>query len=129
MLQALVIAGAHAKGEVCRTLVVLISNEPKLQAYAARQSYRALKDNLSGSSLLLTTLTAWFLGTIQDIPNVQKVTFLFRLQTEAGGSPSISFSRLDLQVVPASHIFRMPHKQGILSPSSFHCRYGQNWTA
>lgn len=60
--QALVQAGAYAKEEVCRTLVVLISNEPKLHAYAARQSYRALQAGSQDASLLLTTTATWFLG-------------------------------------------------------------------
>ena len=61
-LQALHQAGAYAKEEVCRTLVVLISNEPKLHAYAARQSFRVLQMDAKDASLLLMVTTTWFLG-------------------------------------------------------------------
>ena len=58
----LVQAGAHAKEEVCRTLVVHISNAPNLHAYAGRQAFKALKENQGQVSLLLLTTTAWLLG-------------------------------------------------------------------
>lgn len=62
-MQTLYQAGAYAKEEVCRTLVVLISNEPKLHAYAARQSFRSLQSDAKNASLLLMLTTTWFLGT------------------------------------------------------------------
>ena len=62
LLQVLVQAGAYAKEEVCRTLVVLISNEAPLHGYAARQSFRALQNSPDEASLLLQTTATWFLG-------------------------------------------------------------------
>ena len=62
--QVLAQAGAHAKEEVCRTLVVHISNAPNLHAYAGRQAYKALQENQGQASLLLLTTTAWLLGRI-----------------------------------------------------------------
>ena len=62
LLQVLVQAGAYAKEEVCRTLVVLVSNEAPLHGYAARQSFRALQNSSDGASLLLQTTATWFLG-------------------------------------------------------------------
>jgi len=56
------LAGAYAKEEVCRTLVVHISNAPKLHAYAARQAFRSLQEHQKYTNLLLLTTTAWLLG-------------------------------------------------------------------
>jgi len=60
--QVLSQAGAYAKEEVCRTLVVHISNAPKLHAYAARQAFRSLQEHQKDTNLLLLTTTAWLLG-------------------------------------------------------------------
>lgn len=57
-------AGAYVKEEVCRALIVLISNAPELHGYAARCMYQALKSSLSQAEipLSLVTCTTWFLG-------------------------------------------------------------------
>lgn len=57
-------AGAYVKEEVCRALIVLISNAPELHGYAARSMYRALKDSVDQAELTLSlvTSTCWFLG-------------------------------------------------------------------
>lgn len=55
-------AGAHVKEEVCRALVVLVSNAPELHAYAVRQMYTALKTNREQLALSLLMVTTWFLG-------------------------------------------------------------------
>ena len=57
-------AGDHVKEEVCRALIVLISNAPELHAYAARSMYRALKTSIDHAdlNLSLVTSTCWFLG-------------------------------------------------------------------
>ena len=57
-------AGAFVKEEVCRALIVLISNAPELHGYAARCMYQALKSNLNQADipLSLVTCTSWFLG-------------------------------------------------------------------
>ena len=61
-LQVMVQAGAHVKEEVCRALVVLVSNAPELHAYAVRQMYTALKTNREQLALSLLMVTTWFLG-------------------------------------------------------------------
>lgn len=57
-------AGAYVKEEVCRALIVLISNAPELHGYTARSMYRALKDSADQAELTLSlvTSTCWFLG-------------------------------------------------------------------
>ena len=57
-------AGAYVKEEVCRALIVLISNAPELHGYAARSMYRALQDSIHQAELTLSlvTSTCWFLG-------------------------------------------------------------------
>ena len=57
-------AGAYVKEEVCRALIVLISNAPELHGYAARCMYQALKSSLDQADipLSLVTCTSWFLG-------------------------------------------------------------------
>ena len=57
-------AGAYVKEEVCRALIVLISNAPELHGYAARSMYRALKTSIDQADLTLSlvTSTCWFLG-------------------------------------------------------------------
>ena len=67
-LQVLSVAGAYAKEEVCRTLVVHISNAPKLHAYAARQAFHCLQEHQKDANLLLLTTTAWLLGRILSPP-------------------------------------------------------------
>ena len=62
LLQVMVQAGAHVKEEVCRALVVLVSNAPELHAYAVRQMYAALKANREQLALSLLMVTTWFLG-------------------------------------------------------------------
>ena len=66
MLQVMQQAGAHVKEEVCRALIVLISNAPELHGYAARTMYRALKESIGQAdlSLSLVTSTCWFLGQL-----------------------------------------------------------------
>lgn len=65
-LQVMLQAGAYVKEEVCRALIVLISNAPELHAYAARCMYKALKSSLDQVDipLSLITCTAWFLGEL-----------------------------------------------------------------
>ena len=57
-------AGAYVKEEVCRALIVLISNAPELHGYTARSMYRALKTSIDDAdlNLSLVTSTCWFLG-------------------------------------------------------------------
>ena len=57
-------AGAYVKEEVCRALIVLISNAPELHGYTARSMYRALKASIDDAdlNLSLVTSTCWFLG-------------------------------------------------------------------
>ena len=55
-------AGAHVKDEVCRALVVLLSNAPELHGYVARSVYRALHDAGDDAAPSLITFSAWFLG-------------------------------------------------------------------
>ena len=59
-------AGAYVKEEVCRALIVLISNAPELHGYTARSMYRALKDSAHQAELTLSlvTSTCWFLGEL-----------------------------------------------------------------
>ena len=59
-------AGAYVKEEVCRALIVLISNAPELHGYTARSMYRALKDSADQAELTLSlvTSTCWFLGEL-----------------------------------------------------------------
>ena len=63
-------AGAHVKEEVCRALIVLISNAPELHGYAARSMYQALKTSVDQAELPLSlvTCTCWFLG--QPLPGL-----------------------------------------------------------
>lgn len=63
-LQVMQQAGAYVKEEVCRALIVLISNAPELHGYTARSMYRALKSSIDQAdlSLSLITCTCWFLG-------------------------------------------------------------------
>lgn len=59
----LVQAGGTVKEEVCRSLVVLLTNAPELHGYAARAFFRALRDAPARPPpLLLATTAAWFLG-------------------------------------------------------------------
>ncbi|DBA70499.1 TPA: hypothetical protein ACH3X2_011900 [Trebouxia sp. C0005] len=64
LLQVMQQAGAYVKEEVCRALIVLISNAPELHGYTARAMYRALKDSADQAELPLSlvTSTCWFLG-------------------------------------------------------------------
>jgi AP-1 complex subunit gamma-1 len=55
-------AGAYVKEEVCRALIVLITNATELHGYAARASYTALKEHLNQADLSLLMVTTWFLG-------------------------------------------------------------------
>ena len=65
-MQVMQQAGSHVKEEVCRALIVLISNAPELHGYAARAMYRALKESIAQAelSLSLVTCTCWFLGKL-----------------------------------------------------------------
>lgn len=69
-------AGAYVKEEVCRALIVLISNAPELHGYAARSMYRALKTSIddAGLNLSLVTSTCWFLGAPHDSFSVTSVS-------------------------------------------------------
>ena len=61
--QVLVQAGGTVKEEVCRSLVVLLTNAPDLHGYAARAFFRALRDAPARPPpVLLATTAAWFLG-------------------------------------------------------------------
>lgn len=64
LLQVMLQAGAYVKEEVCRALIVLISNAPELHGYAARCMYQALKSSLDQADIpfSLVTCTSWFLG-------------------------------------------------------------------
>lgn len=64
VVQVMQQAGAYVKEEVCRALIVLISNAPELHGYTARAMYRALKDSADQAELPLSlvTSTCWFLG-------------------------------------------------------------------
>ena len=72
-LQVMQLAGAFVKEEVCRALIVLISNAPELHGYAARSMYRALKASMDQAdlNLSLVTSTCWFLGKHASITQVQ----------------------------------------------------------
>lgn len=61
-------AGAYVKEEVCRALIVLISNAPELHGYTARAMYRALKTSIDQAdlNLSLVTSTCWFLGVYHN---------------------------------------------------------------
>ena len=67
--QVLVQAGAYVKEEICRALVVLLTNATALHGYAARAAYRALCDNLEDASLSLLTVSTWLLGTYHYLPS------------------------------------------------------------
>lgn len=69
LLQVMQQAGAYVKEEVCRALIVLISNAPELHGYTARSMYRALKDSAHQAELTLSlvTSTCWFLGEYGEL--------------------------------------------------------------
>ncbi|DBA97265.1 TPA: hypothetical protein ACH3X1_015011 [Trebouxia sp. C0004] len=69
LLQVMQQAGAYVKEEVCRALIVLISNAPELHGYTARSMYRALKDSADQAELTLSlvTSTCWFLGEYGEL--------------------------------------------------------------
>ncbi|KAK9814370.1 hypothetical protein WJX72_004689 [[Myrmecia] bisecta] len=67
LLQVLVQAGAYVKEEVCRALVVLITNAPELHAYVARSMYRALKAHQEQAELMLVITATWFLGEYGEL--------------------------------------------------------------
>ena len=61
-LQILVQAGASVKEDVCRSLLVLLTNAPELHAYATRQLYSALADSATTAELSLIMVAVWWLG-------------------------------------------------------------------
>ena len=65
-MQVMLQAGAHVKEEVCRALIVLISNAPELHGYAARSMYQGLRTSVDQAELPLSlvTCTCWFLGQL-----------------------------------------------------------------
>ena len=72
-MQVIVQAGAYVKEEVCRALVVLVSNAPELHAYAARLAMQFLKQHRETASHSLLITSTWFLGIpspFKLLPNV-----------------------------------------------------------
>ncbi|KAL6763207.1 adaptin N terminal region-domain-containing protein [Haematococcus lacustris] len=67
LLQVMTQAGAHVKEEVCRALIVLITNAPELHAYSARAMYRNLHayQDVAHTSLLITGL--WCIGEFGEM--------------------------------------------------------------
>ena len=76
-VQVLQQAGAYVKEEVCRALIVLISNAPELHGYTARSMYRALKTSIDDAdlNLSLVTSTCWFLGVPLTTQNSCQTAF------------------------------------------------------
>mmetsp|Transcript_34996 Transcript_34996/g.77859 ORF Transcript_34996/g.77859 Transcript_34996/m.77859 type:complete len:861 (-) Transcript_34996:442-3024(-) len=67
LLQVMTQAGAFVKEEVCRTLVVLITNTPELHGYAVRSMYRNLHayQDVCERSLAITAL--WCIGEFGEM--------------------------------------------------------------
>ncbi|KAJ9509335.1 hypothetical protein QJQ45_001776 [Haematococcus lacustris] len=67
LTQVMTQAGAHVKEEVCRALIVLITNAPELHAYSARAMYRNLHayQDVAHTSLLITGL--WCIGEFGEM--------------------------------------------------------------
>ena len=61
-LQVIVQAGTYVKEEVCRALVVLVSNAPELHAYAARLAMQFLQKFRETASHSLLITSTWFIG-------------------------------------------------------------------
>uniref|UniRef100_A0A7S0S2A3 AP-1 complex subunit gamma n=2 Tax=Chlamydomonas leiostraca TaxID=1034604 RepID=A0A7S0S2A3_9CHLO len=67
LLQVMTQAGSYVKEEVCRALIVLITNAPDLHAYAVRAMYRNLHayQDVADTSLLITSL--WCVGEFGEM--------------------------------------------------------------
>lgn len=100
------LAGAYAKEEVCRTLVVLVSNESSLHAYSARQAARALQATQEDASLLLLTTAAWFIGVSFSPPCGGSLPFPSHLLISMSSMSAVSSS---LTVV--THALNRKHVQ------------------
>ena len=61
-VQILVQAGASVKEDVCRSLLVLLTNAPELHPYVTRQLYSALADGAANAELSLIMVAVWWLG-------------------------------------------------------------------
>lgn len=68
--QVLVSAGAHVTGEALRSLLILITNTPKLQGYAARSLHRALVSNFDKAEVPLVLAAVWCAGEVRPVPCV-----------------------------------------------------------
>ena len=69
VLQVIVQAGTYVKEEVCRALVVLVSNASELHAYAARLAMQFLKSQRETASHSLLITSTWFIGEpLQPMP-------------------------------------------------------------
>jgi hypothetical protein len=55
-------AGPYVKEEVCRALVVLVSNAAELHAYAARRMFAAAREKLDSAAPSLLTTALWTVG-------------------------------------------------------------------
>lgn len=60
-------AGPYVKEEVCRALVVLVSNAAELHAYAARRMFAAAREKLDTAAPSLLTTALWTVGEFGEM--------------------------------------------------------------
>jgi hypothetical protein len=60
-------AGPYVKEEVCRALVVLVTNAAELHAYAARRMFAAARERLDSAAPSLLTTALWTVGEFGEM--------------------------------------------------------------
>ena len=112
-MQVMQQAGAYVKEEVCRALIVLISNAPELHGYTARCMYRALKDSADQAELTLSlvTSTCWFLGELAH------PSLAFKMIVSAAGQVQVCKFKTDAILHPIADISCIHHAKTALMSS------------